>query len=456
MADLRNVMYEPMLIDKSGIYKQNDVNGKLNVTYVSNDSEISEELAGKKADKKGQAADGKDDGSIGFWGALKNTFKGVKNFFKGMVCDKEGNFSIGQCLKTVAIGAAIGAASILIPGAGTAIAIGALALAGKNVISAGYDIATAKTDAEAEEAWQNMGSGLTEGGLAYMGVKATGGFGAIRNAAKVARTTGKNLYSAYKAGGLKGLQTEANAVRIQAWDGIKHTYKTTKKGTVDNFKNLTNAKSKYDTKIKSYDEKIKAAKGKEKTALQAEKAAYENGYKKVATETNYDTAYNTLETMKADLAKAKTAATKKGASAKAKADYKSKLTEYNAAESTLKARVNNGEFQVKTKKGAPSKKAINNAEKATENAYNEMVAKRDAISKATTDAAKKAAQKDYETALNEYSKAVSKEKAIKGHKSKRYIISETVGEGFKQPSTKWLTLAYGGRDKAQTEMAYVA
>ena len=63
MADLRNVMYEPMLIDKSGIYKQNDVNGKLNVTYVSNDSEISEELAGKKADKKGQAADGKDDGT---------------------------------------------------------------------------------------------------------------------------------------------------------------------------------------------------------------------------------------------------------------------------------------------------------------------------------------------------------------------------------------------------------
>ena len=85
-----------------------------------------------------------------------------------------------------------------------------------------------------------------------------------------------------------------------------------------------------------------------------------------------------------------------------------------------------------------------------------MVAKRDALSKATTDAAKKAAQKDYETALNEYSKAVSKEKAIKGHKSKRYIISETVGEGFKKPSTKWLTLAYGGRDKAQTEMAYVA
>ncbi|MCM1265610.1 MAG: hypothetical protein NC200_05360 [Candidatus Gastranaerophilales bacterium] len=454
MAELRNVMYEPMLIDKTGIYKNSSVSNNIKVTYTGDDDKIADELAGKKAtDKKetSKAKDGKDDGSVGFWGALGNMAKGVGNFFKGMVCDKEGNFSIGQCLKTVAIGAVIGAASILIPGAGTAIAIGALALAGKNVISAGIDVAKAKTDAEAEEAWQNMGSGLTEGALAYVGARSTGAFGTIKNAGKLAKSTGSDLYSAYRAGGWKGLKTEANSVRIRAWDGITRTYKSTEQGTIDNYRNLTNAKSKHDTRIKAYDEKIKAAKGADKKALQAEKAAYENGYNRVATETNYETAYNTLETMRADLAKAKAAATKKGASAKAKANYKKQLAEYEAAESTLKARVNNGDFKVKTRKGTKSRK-VSNAEKATENAYNEMVAKRDALRQSPS----KKAQAEYDKAFNEYSKAVANEKAIKGHTSKRYILSQTVGEGMKKPSTLWLTLAYGGRDTVQKQYQYVA
>ena len=128
--------------------------------------------------------DGKDDGSIGFVGAVGNLFKGVGNFFKGMVCDENGKFSIGRTLTTLGIGAAIGIACTMLPAitiAGTAfstlglISTGFLGFAGLHAGSAAIDIMSAKTDAEAEQAWQSMGSALTEGGLAYLGYRASGG-----------------------------------------------------------------------------------------------------------------------------------------------------------------------------------------------------------------------------------------------------------------------------------------
>ena len=128
--------------------------------------------------------DGKGDGSIGFWGALKNMTKGIGNFFKGMVCDENGKFSIGRTLTTLAMGAAIGAACAFLP----TIAIADTTFSTLGLISAGFmgfavlhagksaiDIMSAKTYAEAEQAWQGMGSALTEGGLAYLGYRASGG-----------------------------------------------------------------------------------------------------------------------------------------------------------------------------------------------------------------------------------------------------------------------------------------
>lgn len=130
------------------------------------------------------AKDGKDDGSIGFWGALKNIVKGVGNFFKGMICDENGKFSFTRTLTTLAVGAAIGAACVFLPTiaiAGTAfstlglISAGFGAIAAYHVGSSAIDVMNAKTDAEAEQAWQGMGSALTEGGLAYLGYRASGG-----------------------------------------------------------------------------------------------------------------------------------------------------------------------------------------------------------------------------------------------------------------------------------------
>lgn len=128
--------------------------------------------------------DGKDDGSIGFVGAVGNLFKGVGNFFKGMVCDENGKFSITRTLTTLCIGAAIGVACTMLPAitiAGTAISTlglisaGFLGFAGVHAGGALFDILGANTDAEATKAWQDMGSALTEGGLAYLGYRASGG-----------------------------------------------------------------------------------------------------------------------------------------------------------------------------------------------------------------------------------------------------------------------------------------
>ncbi len=129
-------------------------------------------------------ADGKDDGSIGFVKAVGNLFTGVGNFFKGMVCDENGKFSITRTLTTIGIGAAIGVACAFLP----TIAVAGMTFSTLGLISAGFgaiaayhigdaaiDIMSAKTDAEAEQGWQNLGSGLTEGGLAYLGYRASGG-----------------------------------------------------------------------------------------------------------------------------------------------------------------------------------------------------------------------------------------------------------------------------------------
>ena len=44
--------------------------------------------------------DGKDDGKISWKSKIKNFGKGIGNFFKGMVCDETGKFSIKRTLTT--------------------------------------------------------------------------------------------------------------------------------------------------------------------------------------------------------------------------------------------------------------------------------------------------------------------------------------------------------------------
>ncbi len=119
-----------------------------------------------------KCTDGKDDGKIGFFGAIGNMIKGaaktVVDGVKGMFTGKDGKFSLGKTLLSLGTAAlciacpAVGVAACAIGGT-----MGAIQL-GKGI----YNAATAKTDAEAKEAWQNVGGGALTVGMSYAGAKA--------------------------------------------------------------------------------------------------------------------------------------------------------------------------------------------------------------------------------------------------------------------------------------------
>lgn len=116
--------------------------------------------------------DGKDDGKIGVLSALGNMAKGIGktivNGVKGMVTDKEGNFSLGKTLLSVGTAALC----IAVPAVGVAAcAVGAVA-GGVQVAKGAIAASQAETDAEAKEAWQNIGGGTFTAAVSVAGAKA--------------------------------------------------------------------------------------------------------------------------------------------------------------------------------------------------------------------------------------------------------------------------------------------
>lgn len=116
--------------------------------------------------------DGKDDGKIGFFSAIGNAVKGIGktivNGVKGMFTNSEGKFSLGKTLLSIGTAAlcvavpAVGVAACVVGGTMGAIQVG------KGI----YNAATAETDAEAKEAWQNIGGGAFTVGMSIVGAKA--------------------------------------------------------------------------------------------------------------------------------------------------------------------------------------------------------------------------------------------------------------------------------------------
>ena len=148
--------------------------------------------------KTDNVADGKDDGNIGFWKAAGNFLKGAVKFVVSPFTDEQGNFSIGKTLKTVILGAVISA----IPG-GIPIALAAgLTLGGIGMVKAGANIMTASTDAEAEAAWQSMGSSTTAVAASLYGAKkyASAKAGADVSLKDSVKTVFKDSGSTIKAG----------------------------------------------------------------------------------------------------------------------------------------------------------------------------------------------------------------------------------------------------------------
>lgn len=146
------------------------------VTYQNNNA-MNESLF-TSLQNKSFAEDGHDDGSIGVIGAIKNFGKGIGKLFTGMFCDQDGNISLAQIAKT---GLTIGAITLatMLPVVGPLVlptlCIGGMLHGGFTFLNGLSTALSAKTDAEAERAWQDMGTGATEGVISYIGYKASGG-----------------------------------------------------------------------------------------------------------------------------------------------------------------------------------------------------------------------------------------------------------------------------------------
>ncbi len=231
------------------------------------------------ATKTSAASDGKDDGKIGFWKGVGNFLKGAKNAVVNTVK------SIVTDPKKLLVTAGAIALGIVCPPAGVAMAV-AGGVAGAITVGKGvYNAATADTDAEAEAAFQEMGGGALQVGLAVVGTKAgiktmkningsamstaTGLRGNIAGYFKDAKCsiTGGNGYNGLtvvkniKSNGFtKGSSTGQKITAVK--DGLKNTYddfkggsevKLTKKfsDTIDDVKRTgqeaktTKAKAKY-------------------------------------------------------------------------------------------------------------------------------------------------------------------------------------------------------------------
>lgn len=136
--------------------------------------------------------DGKDDGKIGIFSAIGNAIKGVGktivNGVKGMFTDSEGNFSLGKTL--LSIGTA--AACIAFPAVGVAVCAVGGAMGAVQVGKGIYKAATAETDAEAKQAWQEIGGGTFTVASSVLGAKA--GLKAVK-ATSTAGTNGASALS---------------------------------------------------------------------------------------------------------------------------------------------------------------------------------------------------------------------------------------------------------------------
>lgn len=405
-----------------------------------------EEAEDKKDDKK--VAKKRDEKKISRFGSF---IKGVGNFFKGMVCDENGKFSIGQTLKTIGIGAAIAAASILIPGAGTVIAYGALAIAAKHGVEAGINLYNAESEEEINNAWENVGSAATEGVFAYAGAKAAGAkpIHDIRTAGskgiKAVSKYSKKMYNEYKLDGFKGVASKLGEDATTLKDATVAKARNIKNETVDNFNNLNNATKNTEKANARYDEKISKTKGKEKTNLEAQKKSYNEGVDAVKTGNDYETVYKTVQGLKEDMNAAKAEASKPNASKAKKQAYQEAKAKYDGAKQVFDDRVNSGEFKA-------NKRTQNSNSKKVEKASKELETARENLRKNPDDAT---AKKEYEEANKKYELAKGKKIASEGgHKYSTNTVRLTK-EIFNH---KLLTVTLAGRGKQdhEEELQYIA
>lgn len=185
-----------------------------------------------------KCTDGNDDGKLGAGEILENTAKGaldgLVNGIKGMFLDEEGNFSLGNTLKTAAMGAAC-----FIPGIGPVVA-GALCTAGAvtgaaKTVQGIAGALSAQTDAEAKASFQQIGGGALQTGLSVAGAKASAkAIAKNANVSKLTSGSGNKLVNAAK----NTIEGATNYYKGESWTGA---IKKGASGTVDNILNIPKA-----------------------------------------------------------------------------------------------------------------------------------------------------------------------------------------------------------------------
>ena len=269
-------------------------------------------------------ADGKDDGSIGFLGALKNIGKGVVKFFTNMFTDENGDFSLKQTAKTLGMIGLITAATF-IPVVGPlvlpALCAYGMVEGGLHVIKGVSNAMSATTDADAEQAWQDVGSGATEGVLSYVGYKQTGGFKA-----------------AFKKSGaqLDALMAEKPTVKTEQLAGESETVKSESSEVIEE----TNVKAEAEAKAKAEAEAKAKAEAEAKAKAEAEAKAKAEAEAKAKAEAEAKAKAEAEAKAKAEAeAKAKAEAEAKAkaeAEAKAKAEAEAKAKAEAETDAKLK------------------------------------------------------------------------------------------------------------------------
>lgn len=260
--------------------------------------------------------DGRNDGSIGFAEAGANAAKGaVKTLcstVRGMFFDEEG-FSWTRTLLT----GIIGGTCILFPPAAAALGTIGLAAGGIQAASGIYDGLTAKTDAEAKEAWQRAGGGALTAGVSYLGAK--GGVKAMK--ASAVKQNGFSMLDVLKEQNGKILSKEGlYALKCDAQGSFQNGYGLVKQPAV-----LNAAKHPVQTL------KAAAAKGKESAS---KLLGQEGGAAGTELYSDLGPAYNNSSSGRISAAAARTAAKNAASSAgqnlKAVLQYM-KTYDYNAA-----------------------------------------------------------------------------------------------------------------------------
>ena len=275
--------------------------------------------------------DGKDDGKIGPWEALKSFGKGALKFVGGLVgFDQNGNWSAGRLLKNVVIGGVIAAACVLtagtaipaiIAGAGVAMAAGGLA-------KSQYQFWTAKTDADAKAAMEGTGSNTLALGLSLVGAKA-----AMKQVPGVDPSKYTGFKGTLRAGwdsttigfkqGWNGIRTGLQAYKAGGWSALKTTAIDSAKGfkdtVVTNWKNATKTPTVEETqadRAAKYDKEISKLEAKKGTdnienahidrqinRIKAQKASAETAYRDINEVTSFKDAQAKIGEVEGNIAK---------------------------------------------------------------------------------------------------------------------------------------------------------